>query len=91
MSNETKNPNQSNQSFAELQQGYVRIAIGAGNAPVDVEWEPGDTVSTVIERAKVSLSKDQTATIGKRRVKKPEKTKVYPGDLIVVAGKPANG
>lgn len=69
----------------------VRIAVGAGNEPIVIGWQEDDTVESVLQRAQVELKTGQTATLGKRRVKNPAKTKVKAGDLIVIAGKPANG
>lgn len=69
----------------------ITIAVGAGNAPVVIDWQENDTVATVLQRAQVKIGSDQTAVIGKRRVKNIERHKVRPGDTIVIAGKPANG
>ena len=69
----------------------VRIANGAGNKPVEVEWRPGDTVATVLKRAGIEVQRGQTATLGKRRIRNPEKTNVDSGATIVIAGKVSNG
>ena len=69
----------------------VRIANGAGNEPVAISWQQGDTVATVLKRANITIEQGRTATIGRRRIKKPEKTAIQPGEVIVIAGKPSNG
>lgn len=72
--------------------GNKQVTISAGsNKPITVDWKDDDTVATVLVRAGVQMSSGQTATLGRRRVKDPAKTKVNPGETIVVAGKPANG
>ncbi len=68
----------------------VTVSVGS-NAPIIVDWKEGDTVASVLSRANVYVSGSQTATLGRRRVKNPDKTKVNAGETIVVAGKPANG
>lgn len=72
-------------------EGTVNVANGVGNAPTPVDWYSGDTVASVLERAKIEIKSGQTATLGRRRVKHPEKTKVKAGDTIVIAGKISNG
>lgn len=72
------------------QKKIVTVSNGS-NAPVTVDWQEGDTVATVLKRAEVIIANGQTANLGRRRVKDPAKTKVQPGDTIVIAGKPANG
>lgn len=69
----------------------VKIARGAGNKPIKVPWEEGDTVATVLARVEIKLGEDETATMGNTRIIKPEETKVEPGSLIVIARKLANG
>jgi hypothetical protein len=72
-------------------QGTVNVANGAGNTPIKVDWYPGDTVATILERAKITIRSGQTATLGKRRVKRPNRTPVESGATIVIAGKISNG
>lgn len=72
-------------------QKVVTVAIGAGNAPIQVPWQESDTVASVLKRAQIVVEHGKTPTLGKKRITNPEKTKVQPGDVIVVAGKPANG
>lgn len=81
----------SNKSVSEVVSSSVRIATGAGNEPIEIGWQEGDTVESVLKRAGVTVEDGQTATLGKRRIKNPGKTKIKAGDLIVIAGKPANG
>ena len=69
----------------------VSIANGVGNRPIDVEYRKGDTVASVLERAGIVVESGMTPTLGKKRVRNPEKTAVSAGDLIVIAGKPSNG
>ncbi|MCL2444738.1 hypothetical protein FWD07_01280 [Candidatus Saccharibacteria bacterium] len=69
----------------------VRISVGAGTKPIEVEWKQGDTVATVLKRADVKMEEGRVATLGKKKVKNPEKTTVSAGDLIVVEGQPRNG
>lgn len=69
----------------------VNVANGAGNTPVKVDWYPGDTVASILKRAEITVQSGQTATLGKRRVKNPEHTKVDAGATIVIAGKISNG
>ena len=71
--------------------GTVKVANGAGNTPVEVEWQQGDTVATILKRADITIQKGQTATLGNKRVRKPEKTSVEAGAIIVIAGKVSNG
>ena len=72
-------------------QGTVNVANGAGNEPIKVDWYPGDTVASILERANITIQPGQAATLGKRRVKRPEKTAVDSGSTIVIAGKISNG
>ncbi|MBR5669829.1 hypothetical protein IKX12_01990 [Candidatus Saccharibacteria bacterium] len=72
-------------------EAIVYVAYGAGNEPIEVEYHENDTVASVLERAGVIVDKGMTPTLGKKRVRKPEKTTVSAGDLIVIAGKPSNG
>ena len=76
---------------SQVVENIVTIAAGAGNEPITVEWQPDDTVETVLGRAEVKIGVGETVTIGRRRIKNPAKTKVNAGDLIVIATKPANG
>lgn len=69
----------------------VKVARGAGNKPIKVPWEEGDTVATVLARAEIKLEEGETATMGNARITKPEETKVESGNLIVIARKLANG
>lgn len=69
----------------------VKLAIGAGTEPIAVDWKEGDTVSAVIKRAGAAIQPGQTATLGRRRVKNPDKTAVRAGETIIIAGKPSNG
>lgn len=69
----------------------VMIANGAGNKPTEVEWQSGDTVASVLKRAGIKIQSGQTATLGKRRIRNLEKTKVDSGATIVIAGKVSNG
>ncbi len=69
----------------------VQVSKGAGNAPIEVAWQEGDTVSSVLKRAEVTIDPGQTACIGRRRVTRPDKMKVRAGSVITVAGKPSNG
>lgn len=81
----------SDKNVSEVVNNNVRIATGAGNEPIEIGWQKGDTVESVLARAGVVVEAGQTATLGKRRIKNPGKTKIKAGDLIVIAGKPANG
>lgn len=72
-------------------QGTVNVANGAGNTPTKVDWYPGDTVASILKRAEINIQPGQTATLGKRRVKRPERTPVDSGATIVIAGKISNG
>ncbi len=72
-------------------QGTVNVANGAGNVPTAIDWYPGDTVASILERANITIEHGQAATLGKRRVKRPEKTPVESGATIVIAGKISNG
>lgn len=69
----------------------VKVANGAGNEPIEISWQQGDTVASVLARANVTVERGRTATIGRRRVKDPAKTEIKPGEVIVIAGKPSNG
>ncbi len=69
----------------------VYIAVGAGTKPIEVTWQQGDTVDSVLKRADVIYTSDKSPTLGKVRVLNPKNTHVKPGDTIVVAGRPANG
>ena len=69
----------------------VYISYGAGNAPIEAEYRDGDTVASVLKRAEVVVDVGMTPTLGKKRIKDPEKTTVSAGDLIVIAGQPSNG
>lgn len=78
-------------SGASTKKEIVYVAVGAGTKPVEVDYKQGDTVASVLKRAELSYSDNQSPTLGKKRVRNPEKTPVNPGDTIVVAGRPANG
>lgn len=69
---------------------FVKITKGA-NDPVIVPWQQGDTVASVLKRAKITIDRGRTATIASCCVRKPAKTKVQPGEHIVIAGTPSNG
>ncbi|MBP5656447.1 hypothetical protein J6X15_02585 [Candidatus Saccharibacteria bacterium] len=69
----------------------VYVAYGVGNQPIEVEYHKGDTVASVLERAGIVVERGMTPTLGKKRVRNPEKTTVSAGDLIVIAGQPSNG
>lgn len=69
----------------------VKIANGAGTEPIAIPWVQGDTVDSVLKRAGVRIESGRTATLGRRRVRNPEKTDVKAGEVIVIAGKPSNG
>lgn len=69
----------------------VKVANGAGNDPVEISWQQGDTVATILKRANITIEPGRTATIGRRRIKNPAKTAIQPGEVIVIAGKPSNG
>lgn len=86
--NETKN---TQQPEATTTGPVVRIANGAGNNPVTVSWQQGDTVASVLKRANITIERGRTATIGRRRIKDPAKTEIKAGEVIVIAGKPSNG
>lgn len=69
----------------------VMVAVGAGNDPIPVKWEEGDTVASILQRAQITVGPGQTPTLGKKRIVNPEETTVQPDDVIVIAGMPANG
>ena len=69
----------------------VFINNGPGTPTKEVDYQQGDTVATVLKRAEITIGSTQTATIGKARIKNPEKHRVNPNDTIVIAGKPGNG
>ncbi len=69
----------------------VKIARGAGNKLLKLDWEENDTVAKVLARAEIKLESDETVTMGKVPVTDLDKTIVQPGDLIVIARKLANG
>ena len=73
------------------QEKIVKVSAGAGTQTIDVKWQEGDTVSTVLRRAEVTVKDGHTATLGRKKVKNPDKTKVNPSDVIVVEGQPRNG
>lgn len=70
---------------------FVSVANGAGADPIRVAWQEGDTVASILERAGIQIEEGRTPSISQRRIKNPEKAKVSPGELIVIAGKPSNG
>lgn len=78
-------------SKVDPQKKTVTVAVGAGQNPIQVSWQPDDTVASVLERAQIKVERGKTPTLGKERVRNPKKTPVKPGDVIVVAGMPANG
>ncbi|MDO4611927.1 MAG: hypothetical protein Q4B29_00470 [Candidatus Saccharibacteria bacterium] len=65
--------------------------VVGGNTPKTVDYQQGDTVASVLQRAGVYLTGSQTAALGRRRVQDAAKTPVKAGETIVVAGKPSNG
>lgn len=69
----------------------VKIANGAGNDPIEIAWQQGDTVASVLQRAGITIERGRTASIGRRRIRNPEKTEIRAGEVIVIAGKPSNG
>lgn len=82
---------QSNQQTASNgTENTVWVAHGAGNQPIQVDWETGDTVGTILERAKITIPQGRTATLGQRRVRSMD-TPVEAGETIVIAGMPQNG
>lgn len=94
MSNQTTQTTQiaeASQTKPQPNSPTVTIAIGAGNKPIQVAWQSGDTVASVLKRAEIVVERGKTPTLGKKRITKPGKTPVQPGDVIVVAGMPANG
>ena len=86
-----ENKNTTTQQAKQPSGPIVKIANGAGNEPVTISWQQGDTVASVLKRANITIESGRTATIGRRRVRKPEKTAIQPGEVIVIAGKPSNG
>jgi len=83
---------QNSQQITKAVEGpIVKIANGAGTEPVSVPWYEGDTVASVLKRAEIVVGPGRTATIGRRRIRKPEKTDIKAGEVIVIAGQPSNG
>lgn len=68
----------------------VSVVVGS-NKPIKVDYRQGDTVQSILDRAGASIKQGQSASLGRRRVGDPKKTKVQPGDTIVIAGRPSNG
>jgi len=92
MANNDKQMTQNPQQITKAVKGpIVKIANGAGTEPVSVPWKEGDTVASVLKRAGVQIKSGRTATIGRRRVRNPEKTEIKAGEVIVIAGQPSNG
>lgn len=82
---------QSNQQASSNgSENTVWIANGAGNKPIQVDWETGDTVGRILERASITIPQGRTATLGQRRVRSMN-TPVEAGETIVIAGMPQNG
>lgn len=69
----------------------ARVINGAGTDPIMVEVKTGDTVTDVIKRAGVTLSKHDAVAIGKKSITNPGKTPADPNTTIVITGKIANG
>lgn len=85
--------NSTNESKVNLQkneQNTVWIANGAGNMPIEAEWQPGDTVGSILEREQIEIAAGHTAVLGQRRVCSMS-TPVEPGETIVIADMPSNG
>lgn len=76
---------------ADVDGPVVRVSMGAGVPEVLVSLQPNDTVGSILARANLVIERGETAMMGRRRVDKPWETPVKPGDVIVVAGTPANG
>jgi len=71
-------------------QKTVTVQNGPGSKPIVVEWQRGDTRDKVLERAKVELTEDCTASVD-GNVLRFGRSKVKPGDVIIVANRPRNG
>ncbi len=73
------------------EKNYVTVADGAGNPPKKVEYCQGDTVAIILKKANISLEDGEAVTLGRKRIRNTGKTKVEPGDTLVIAGKVCNG
>lgn len=72
------------------QKQYVTIINGAGSTPKKVKWNKGDTRDKILQKAKITLSSSETASVDGRTLKHGF-TKITAGSTIVIAGKPRNG
>ena len=68
----------------------VKITI-PGREPISIIYQDGDTVQSVLDRAKVTVNKDDSCALGRQRIEDPSTVMVKPGDTIVISSKVNNG
>lgn len=69
----------------------IRIANGTGKDAIDLAWSEGMTVSAALIAAEITVKKDHTVTLGRRRITDPDTELLQPNDILVIAGMPGNG
>lgn len=79
------NPNKNNN------EAIVNLVNGVGNDAVPFAYDQGDTVASILQKANIKLEHGVTVTLGRKRIKHPEKATVRPGDTLVIAGQISNG
>jgi len=87
----TETKKNENVKTVEADENVVYLVNGVGNDAIAYPWAEGDTVASILEKAKVKLKEGSTVTLGRENIRKPEKTSVKPGDTLVIAGKVSNG
>lgn len=78
------------QSMPTMDATKVRIANGAGQKPIILEYKQGETFAQLFKRAGVKVSDGRTVTTGKIIVRN-FKDQVEPGSTITIANRPNNG
>lgn len=69
----------------------VKVVNGVGNDAVSFTYTAGDTVASILKKANIKVDRYDTVTLGRKRIRHPEKTPVQPGDTLVIATKVSNG
>jgi len=76
--------------FNKSQDSVIKITM-PGREPIAVNYVEGDTAQIVLDRAKVTLNKDDSCALGRQKINDLKTTTVKPGDTLVIASKVANG
>lgn len=69
----------------------VRVSQGAGTETIEVEYQEGDTVQRILEKANITVPDGKVITSGNQVVTNSAETKAKGGEIIVIAGAVSNG